>query len=356
MALKTHSYRYFKDGSAQSSWGSSNQLFVGKDGGGNYVMEVSFELTAPATSVSITILAAGQNEATQYGYKYRLSTVETDSNLINATSSTDGDGPFTLSSGKTGSGTLTVNSNFKANTPYYVYIFTGYAGVYNKSAIAGQSSAYSVTDVASYTLSTSVGTGANLTVNRTSSAYAGTGNLGHGAALYPQDQIQLSFSAQSGYVVTTHTLNGNNFNNNSVIGVSGNISVAVAAIRKYELSISAGTGSSITVNRTSSPVGSTGNLANGSKLYHGDKLQITFTPLSTYEIDTHTVNGSPFASGSIHTVAAAVSVVATAKRQGLIYLDTGSAMVPCQCYLDTGTELILCLPYLETGADWALLA
>lgn len=80
----------------------------------------------------------------------------------------------------------------------------------------------------------------------------------------------------------------------------------------YNLSISAGTGSSITVNRTSS-AGSTGNLSAGTKkLYYGDKLKITFTPSTNYSITTHTVNGSSFTSGNTHTVSANVTVNATA--------------------------------------------
>lgn len=275
MALKTHRYRYFKDGTAQSTWNSSNQLFVGKDAGGNYVMELSFELSSPATSVSITILAAGQNEATQYGYKYKLSTVETDSELVNATSSTDGDGPFTLSSGTTGTGTLTVNGNFKANTPYYVYIFTGYAGVYNKSAIGGQNTAYSPTDTASYSLTFEAGSGTRVWARRVSSVFADVRDFTTAGPhiIYPQDRI------------------------------------------------------------TAYAEGLTG-----------------------YELTSLTINGMPDISGSTHTVTSNLVFAATAKRQGLIYLDTGSAMVPCQCYLDTGTEWALCLPYLDTGTDWALLA
>lgn len=81
----------------------------------------------------------------------------------------------------------------------------------------------------------------------------------------------------------------------------------------YTLSMSAGTGSSITVNRTSSPAGSTGNLSAGTKkLYYGDKLKITFTPSSNYSITTHTVNSSTFTSGNTHTVTGNVTVAATA--------------------------------------------
>lgn len=82
----------------------------------------------------------------------------------------------------------------------------------------------------------------------------------------------------------------------------------------YTLSISAGTGSSVTVNRTScGGKGSTGNLSAGTKkLCKGDKLKITFTPSTNYSITTHTVNSSTFTSGNTHTVAGDVTVVATA--------------------------------------------
>lgn len=85
---------------------------------------------------------------------------------------------------------------------------------------------------------------------------------------------------------------------------------------KFTLSVSAGTGSSVTVNRTTSALGTslaaTGKLSNGASVYKGDKLQITFTPSTNYGIDKHTVNGSAFTSGNTHTVSANVTVVATA--------------------------------------------
>lgn len=82
----------------------------------------------------------------------------------------------------------------------------------------------------------------------------------------------------------------------------------------YTLSISAGTGSNITVNRTTcAGSGGTGNLSAGSKkLYYGDKLKITFSPSSNYSINAHTVNSSTFTSGNTHTVSGNVTVSATA--------------------------------------------
>lgn len=90
-------------------------------------------------------------------------------------------------------------------------------------------------------------------------------------------------------------------------------SVTLAPCPVYSLSISAGTGSSITVDRTSSAGNSTGKMTAGSKkLYYGDRLKITFTPSANYNITTHTVNDKAFTSGSTHSVSADVAVKATA--------------------------------------------
>lgn len=84
-------------------------------------------------------------------------------------------------------------------------------------------------------------------------------------------------------------------------------------ITTYTLSVSAGTGSSISVNRTSSGYASTGIISNGTRLYYGDKLIITFSPSTNYAISTHTVNSSSFTSGGTHTVTGNVSIVSTAQ-------------------------------------------
>lgn len=95
--------------------------------------------------------------------------------------------------------------------------------------------------------------------------------------------------------------------------ITASTTVNLDKITTYSLSISAGTGSNITVNRTSSGYGGTGNLSSGARLYYNDKLKITFTPSTNYAISTHTVNGSTFSSGNTYTVTGNVSVVATAQ-------------------------------------------
>lgn len=154
------------------------------------------------------------------------------------------------------------------------------------------------------TLSTSAGTGvSSLTVKR------GSATISSGTKLYYGDVLTVSWSIATGYTVNTHTVNGSTINNGGSTGsVTGNVSVAVTAkLLTYTLSISAGTGSTITVKR------GTTTLSNGATLTYGDVLTITFgTSSSAYNLGTHTVNGSTFTSGSTHTVAGAVSVVSTA--------------------------------------------
>jgi hypothetical protein len=108
---------------------------------------------------------------------------------------------------------------------------------------------------------------------------------------------------------------------------------------EYTLSISAGTGSTITVNRTSSSV-KTGVLSHGDALYYGDKLKIMFTPSANYRLLSTTVNGSKFTSGNTHTVAANVVVASTAQVLasdiGATNADIGSVSTITVTKYDTG--------------------
>lgn len=126
----------------------------------------------------------------------------------------------------------------------------------------------------------------------------------------------------SGSVVISHNTNGKKSVNVAISAefytygsanstYSGTIAMSPNPV--YLLSISAGTGSTIKVNRTTcAGSGSTGELTDNTKLYYGDKLKITFASSSGYSINRHTVNGSSFASGGTHTVSGDVTVVSTA--------------------------------------------
>lgn len=132
----------------------------------------------------------------------------------------------------------------------------------------------------------------------------------------------------------------------------------VTETTSYKLTTSAGTGSTITVNRLSSPLGggATGSLSSGATIYHSDVLQIIFTASAGYELVTHTVNGSAFASGSNHTVSSNVTVAATAKLLGLVRIDNGTAFDMYLVYIDNGTDWDMYIPYIDNGSGWDLLS
>lgn len=88
----------------------------------------------------------------------------------------------------------------------------------------------------------------------------------------------------------------------------------------FTLTISAGTGANIGVNRTSSPTGQgTGWLSSGAAIYAGDVLQITGSADAGYAFGGLTVNGAGFSSGGSVTVSGNVTVAASAslKTYGL---------------------------------------
>lgn len=86
-----------------------------------------------------------------------------------------------------------------------------------------------------------------------------------------------------------------------------------SASKTFTLSTSAGTGSSIVVNRAASNVGDTGSVASGSVVYENDSLIISGVPDANYRVKSLTVNGGQFTSGNAYTVAGDVTVIAEAQ-------------------------------------------
>ena len=76
-------------------------------------------------------------------------------------------------------------------------------------------------------------------------------------------------------------------------GLSG--SQALDETRTFSLSISAATGSTVTVLRNGTALG------NGAVLSYGDRLTVNFAAQSGYTLLTHTLNGASFSSGGTHT-------------------------------------------------------
>lgn len=283
---------------------------------GNYrVTRYTFKTgSAGATKVtlsgSITKYTGTYNVSSVYNLRFAITTSSTSHQ--NATKTSDYDGQITSTSVN-----VSVDMQLSPNTTYYLWLFSGHSSSSLYHAGTSSPTLSIETELPSYKLTTTAGAGSTITVNRTRSPLGGgsTGNLANGSTIYLDDVLTITFAANSGYNLGTHTVNNSNFTSGSSHTVSGNVTVkSTATVKSYSLTISAGQGSTITVRRTSSPVGggSTGNLSNGSAIYHSDVLTITFGANEGYAIGTHTVNNSTFTSGNSHTVSANVTVKSTA--------------------------------------------
>ena len=156
--------------------------------------------------------------------------------------------------------------------------------------------------------------------------------------------LTIQFAAQSGYTLTAHTVNGESFPSGGTYTVTGSVFVAAAAARKtYTLIINAGKGSVITVLRGDTP------LSSGAAITHGELLRFFFEAKSGYELLTHTVNSFPFPSIGSCTVDGPISAAATARRIGLLRLDTGSTIVKYRLLLDTGSSFVPLRIFLDRG-------
>lgn len=188
---------------------------------------------------------------------------------------------------KTGSAKITVNGNVTATD------------------------IYASTAVNSYTASWNTGSGYSITVNRTSSPLQGasTGTLSNGATIYYGDVLSVAYVAKTGYTL--------NKTGSVSITVKGNVAAsdiyASATVNSYSVKWYTGTGYSITVKRASSPLqgAATGTLGNGSTVYYGDVLSVSYAANTGYSLDSKgstsiTVTGN-VTSSNIYATASAKS-------------------------------------------------
>ena len=157
---------------------------------------------------------------------------------------------------------------------------------------------YAIWTPQEYSLAVNAGTGAGVTVKRTSSEHGGSiGEISTSDKLYYGDELEIMFSAETGYELTSYFVN--NVAVTPAAGkvtytATGNTTVAVTAqpIAKT-LTFSTDDFSVITVERISSPLGgATGTLANGAKIYYHDQIKFTFRVNPGYTLNMPTVDGS----------------------------------------------------------------
>ena len=199
--------------------------------------------------------------------------------------------------------TFTYTASFNAAANQTTVTITNYTSVFNTG---GASSICSLTGTLTVKAADNTGSSGTLDVSQSkngnspaiSTDVSKTITVSHGTGT--SKQIILTFSGD---------INANYYH--TYPDESTTVTVASATARS--LSIFAGEGVSVTVNRTSSPWAATGALTGGT-VYDGDVLAISFSVSTGYNLSTHTVNGSSFANGGTHTVSGNVDIVATATR------------------------------------------
>lgn len=187
-------------------------------------------------------------------------------------------------------------------------------------SVSGTETVTLTTVAASYGLSISAGTGAAISVSRTSSPNQGafTGSLSHGAVIYYGDVLKISFSAGTGYDLTAHTVNGSNFTSGNTLTVSAAVSVSASATPKsYILTISSDGHAVVTVMRGSTVLNS------GDTISHFDVLTVNVSPESGWKISAAGINGTAISPETAvsHTVSGPVTVTVTTAALSNVFID-----------------------------------
>lgn len=190
---------------------------------------------------------------------------------------------------------------------------------------------YAKWTIIAYNVNWKTDVGYTITVKRTSSpnAKAPTGNLSSGAKIYYGDVLSVEYSAITGYALASQGI--------SKITVSGDVTTAniyaTANVKSYTVSWKTDIGYTISVKRVSSALkgASSGVLSNGSTVYHGDVLSVSYQKQDYYTIqskgaETITVSGnvnssSIYATASLNPISTQW-VLASEKPAGAEVVET----------------------------------
>ncbi len=236
---------------------------------------------------------------------------------VNRTSSNYGGATGALSNGATIYTGDVLKITYSASTGYSVGTHTVNGSTFTSGSnytVSGNTTVVSTANINSYTLTANAGDG---TIPATSGWTIASGSKTATKSVnYNATYGTLPTPTRANYRFDgwyTAASGGSAVSSSTKMGTSNTTIYAHWTLIAYSLTVSAGSNSTITVNRTSSPNGgSTGNLSNGATIYTNDVLNITFSASTGYSVETHTVNGSTFTSGNTHTVSGDVSVASTA--------------------------------------------
>lgn len=199
------------------------------------------------------------------------------------------------------------------------------------TAVYGSAVGYASTTETTITVKNEAGTEKTVTLTTSLSASDAGGGTKTFTATPNPASVTLEHGSGAGkktVEISAHTLfTLRPYSSSGLMYIGGDSeTVEITSAELFTLTKSVGTGSSITVNN--STTGKT-NLASGALVAKGDVLKISFGVSAGYNLGTHTVNGTTFTSGNTYTVSGNVTVKTTAsvKSYSLSVSTDGHATV-----------------------------
>ena len=208
-----------------------------------FIYTASFNAAANQTTVTITNYTSVFNTGGATGYCALTGTL-----TVKAADNTASYGTLDVSQSKNGN-SPTVSADVsqvievthgKGTSKQITLAFSGTINSVTYFTYPNESSTVTVASATARSLSLSAGSGAEISVSRQSSPWAAAGSLLSGDAIYDGDVLVIRFSALTGYALSTHTVNGADFESGGSLTVSANVTVSVtAALLAYTLTIAA---------------------------------------------------------------------------------------------------------------------
>ena len=303
-----------------------------------FTYTVAFDPATNKTRVTITNCTAAFNTGGATGYCALTGTL-----TVKAAGNTASYGTLDVSQSKNGN-SPTVSADVsqvievthgKGTSKQITLAFSGTINSVTYFTYPNESNTVTVASATARSLSLSAGSGAEISVSRQSSPWAAAGSLLSGDAIYDGDVLVIRFSALTGYALSTHTVNGADFESGGSLTVSANVTVsATAALLTYTLTIDADGHAAVTVTRGGEA------LSDGAKISHFDLLSVTVSAKAGYKVSAADINGtaiSPEAAAS-HTVSGPVAVTAITEALSNLLLDVGGVRKRFLVLIDSGGE------------------
>lgn len=267
----------------------SSSIFVNPTGGGSQQYTIKGDSTTTAVSATTYALTIDQGSNTSITVKRGSSTLSSGAILLAGDS-------LVITFGTSTGYTLTIHT-VNGNT------FT--SG--NTYSVSGNVTVKSEATLATYTLTINQGAGTSISVQKGSTVLANNATISYG------DSLTISIKANTGYSLTTNTVNGNNFTSGTYTVTGATVVTAIASVLSYTITIPTIDNCSFSVLRTSSPLqgANTGALANNSTIYYNDIISITAETSPGYGLSALTVNDISFENGDSITVTSNIIISAT---------------------------------------------